>query len=194
MGDLLNQEKVISAVRQWVESLVVDMNLCPFAKRELVKNRVRFIVAEATTEEQLLMVLQAELERMTTDPGIETTLLIHPKVLQDFFDYNQFLDYADVLLQQMELEGIYQIASFHPDYQFGGTNFDAAENYTNRSPYPVLHLLREESLARAIDYYPDVDEIPGRNIALMNRLGAAKLQALMHGCLAGAGGNDEDMA
>ena len=172
-----------SAVRNWVETLVVGMNLCPFAKRELVKNRVRFVVTAATTEEQLLQVLRAELELLNTDSAIETTLLIHPDVLQNFYDFNDFLHDADSLLVEMEEEGIYQIASFHPDYQFGGTSPRDAENYTNRSPYPVLHLLREDSLERVIADYPNVDDIPQRNIELMNELGRDKLQALLKSCL-----------
>lgn len=178
----MKDDKIIAAVRHWVESLVVGMNLCPFAKRELVKGRVRFVTTEASTEEELLMALQDELVLMNTDSAIETTLLIHANVLQDFYDFNDFLYLADGLLVQMDLEGIYQIASFHPDYQFGGTEPGDAENYTNRSPYPVLHLLREDSLERVIADYPDVDDIPKRNIALMNELGKDKLKALLHAC------------
>lgn len=183
LGESENDEQVILAVRNWVETLVVGMNLCPFAKRELVKNRVRFVVTAATTEEQLLQVLRAELELLNTDSAIETTLLIHPDVLQNFYDFNDFLHDADSLLVEMEEEGIYQIASFHPDYQFGGTSPRDAENYTNRSPYPVLHLLREDSLERVIADYPNVDDIPQRNIELMNELGRDKLQALLKSCL-----------
>ena len=179
----MNDEKTIQPVRQWVETMVVGMNLCPFAKRELVKNRVRFVATASTTEEQLLIALQAELELLNTDPSVETTLLIHANILQDFHDYNQFLGYADSLLVEMGLEGIYQIASFHPHYQFDGTNPDDAENYTNRSPYPMLHLIREASLERAIADYPEVDQIPMKNIALMNELGQDKLQALLRSCL-----------
>ena len=181
-GDLEHDEKTVQPVRQWVETLVVGMNLCPFAKREMVKNRVRFATTTSITEEQLLMALQAELELLNTDPSVETTLLIHSGVLQDFHDYNRFLDYADSLLVAMGLEGIYQIASFHPDYQFDGTRPDDAENYTNRSPYPMLHLIREASLERVIAEY-QVDHIPARNIALMNELGQDKLQALLRSCL-----------
>ncbi|MBP7189533.1 MAG: DUF1415 domain-containing protein [Thiopseudomonas sp.] len=183
LARLENDEEIIHAVRQWVETFVVGMNLCPFAKRELVKNRVRFVTTAATTAEQLLQVLQTELELLNADPSVETTLLIHPAVLQDFYDFNDFLGCADILLLDMELEGIYQVASFHPDYQFGGTRPGDAENYTNRAPYPVLHLLREESLERVIADYPDVDDIPERNIELMNSLGQDKLQALLKSCL-----------
>ncbi len=182
-ADIVNDEQIVLAVRKWVETLVVGMNLCPFAKRELVKNRVRFVTTAATTKEQLLLVLQAELELLNADLSVETTLLIHPDVLQDFYDFNDFLHDADSLLVEMELEGTYQIASFHPDYQFGGTSPSDAENYTNRSPYQVLHLLREDSLERVIADYPNVDDIPQRNIELMNELGREKLQALLKSCL-----------
>ena len=177
-SECLSDEKTVQSTRQWVETFVVGMNLCPFAKREMVNDRVRFVTTQAITEEQLLMALQDELELLNSDPAIETTLLIHSHVLQDFYDYNQFLSYADKLLVEMGLDGIYQIASFHPSYQFGGTNLDDAENYTNRSPYPVLHLIREASLERAIAAYPDVDQVPARNIALMNSLGKHKLQSM----------------
>lgn len=178
----MTNEKIIAAVRHWVETVVVDMNLCPFAKRELVKNKVRFVAIEAASEKELLLALHEELERLNNNSNIETTLLIHAHVLQDFYDFNDFLAVADGLLEQMDLVGHYQIASFHPDYQFGGTEPNDAENYTNRSPYPVLHLLREDSLERAIASYPDVDNIPKRNIALMNELGATKLKALLGAC------------
>ncbi len=183
----MGHEKTIGPVRHWVETVVVGLNLCPFARRELVNGRVRFSVSEAETEEQLLADLQAELELLNNDEAVETTLLIHPGVLQDFFDYNQFLNYVDRLLMQMELEGVYQVASFHPDYQFSGTRPDDVENYTNRSPYPMLHLIREDSLERAIASYPDPDRIPERNIELLESLGRDKMQALLQACYDEAG-------
>jgi hypothetical protein len=175
---------IVGVVRRWVEDLVIELNLCPFAGRELLRNRIRFVVSEATTEEQLLVALATELELLNDDETVETTLLIHPDVLQDFFDYNEFLDMADGLLRQMSLEGIYQVASFHPDYQFAGTAADAAENYTNRSPFPLLHILREASLAQSIDAYPDVEQIPIRNVEKMNSFGREKLQKLLRACSA----------
>ncbi|HHA19771.1 MAG TPA: DUF1415 domain-containing protein [Methylophaga sp.] len=174
----MDHEKIIKAVRHWVETLVVGLNLCPFAKRELINNRVRFTVTDATTEQQLLETLQAELQLLNDDRSIETTLLIHPDVLQDFYDYNEFLDYADGLLVQLELDGIYQIASFHPNYQFADTEPDDVENYSNRTPYPLLHLIREQSLERAIANYPNSDQIPQRNVELLRSLGSKKMQAL----------------
>jgi hypothetical protein len=185
MDDLLKDDEIIAAVQRWVKSFVVDMNLCPFAKRELTSNRVRFALTAAKTEEALLMALQAELELLDSDPAIETTLLIHVNVLQDFDDYNQFLNYTDKLLRQTGLEGVYQIASFHPHYRFDGTESDDAENYTNRSPYPMLHIIREESLARAIAESANVDQIPARNIALMNNLGQDRLRTLLQACING---------
>jgi uncharacterized protein len=134
------------------------MNLCPFVKRELVKNRIRFAITEAATEEQLLTALRTELELLENDAAIETTLLIHANVLQEFADYNQFLDDADALLVEMHLDGVYQVASFHPDYTFSGTDPADAENY------------------------PDVRQIPTQNIALMNTLGGIRLTELMKAC------------
>jgi len=185
----VENDRIIVAVKQWVDSMVVGLNLCPFAKRELTADRVRFSHTEARTEERLLVALEAELERLTSDASVETTLLIHPQVLSVFDDYNQFLNYADGLLVQMRLDGVFQIASFHPNYQFDGTDPDAAENYTNRSPYPLLHLIREESLERAVAGFPHADQIPARNIKLMNELGRDKLRALLQACLAPAGKN-----
>jgi len=179
----MNNQNIISPTKNWVEKIVVGMNLCPFAKREIVKNRVRYTVSEVTAQDQLLMDLKAELELLGANADIETTLLIHPNILNDFYDYNDFLELADSLLVDMGLDGIYQIASFHPNYQFGGTNLDDAENYTNRSPYQMLHILREESLEKAVANYPNADDIPERNINLMNELGADRMKELLDSCL-----------
>ncbi|MDO6442688.1 DUF1415 domain-containing protein [Marinobacter sp. 2_MG-2023] len=179
----MEELSVIEATRKWVEDVVVGYNLCPFAKRELVRDRVRFVVSDADNEDSLLQALQTELLRLDDEPETETTLLIHPHALQSFADYNEFLDAADGLLAYLDMEGVYQIASFHPDYQFSDAEPDAAENYTNRSPFPMLHLLREASLEAAIDSHPDVDGIPPRNIELMNKLGAEKMRDILAGCL-----------
>jgi hypothetical protein len=176
--------EVTHAVRRWLESLVIELNLCPFAKRELVKDRVRFVATQATTEDALLSALRDELELLQRDAKIETTLLIHPQVLQKFSDYNQFLSAAESLVAGMQLEGVFQVASFHPDYQFAGTSRDDAENYTNRSPYPLLHLLREASLERVIDETLDVEQIPVRNIEVMNQIGRDELKRLLKACIA----------
>ncbi len=171
-------DETIAAVRNWLESVVIELNLCPFAKRELINDRVRFVETDATSQVQLLQALETEFEHLVANASTETTLLIHPNVLADFADYNEFLELADGLLVQMEFDGVFQIASFHPDYQFAETHPDDAENYTNRSPYPILHILREESLSRAIENTADIDQIPLRNIQKMNELGAEKLKLL----------------
>ena len=172
------EEHYIAATRRWLESVVIELDLCPFAGRELRDDRVRFSVTDAATDVQLLQALEAELELLSDNTVIETTLLVHPQVLADFEDYNQFLGLADALLEQMQLDGVFQIASFHPDYQFANTHPDDAENYTNRSPHPILHILREESLARAIEHAADIDQIPLRNIQKMNELGTERLKLL----------------
>lgn len=178
----MKDEQYLQPTIKWVKDLVVGLNLCPFAKRELVKNRIRFIVSHVTKKEELLTCLQQELELLNSNDNIETTLLIHPAVLQDFFEYNQFLGSADDLLYELALEGVYQVASFHPNYQFGGTVEADAENYTNRSPFPMLHLLRENSLENAIAIYPDTDQIPKNNIDMMNKMGSQRLKLLLHNC------------
>lgn len=178
----LQEEKTIDAVRRWIESFVVALNLCPFAKRELLRDRVRFVVTGANTEAQLLAALQDELKLLEHDAAVETTLLIFTDVLQNFDDYNQFLEVADSLLIQMGLEGVYQIASFHPQYQFEGSDADDVENFTNRSPYPMLHLLREQSLDRVLADFTNPEQIPLRNIELMKSLEKDWLLALSGVC------------
>ncbi|QLE79351.1 DUF1415 domain-containing protein [Francisella sp. Scap27] len=178
----MNNQNIIIPTKNWVEKIVVGMNLCPFAKREVVKDRVRYTVSEVTAQDQLLMDLKAELELLYNNINIETTLLIHPNILHDFYNYNDFLELADNLLIDMELDGVFQIASFHPNYQFADTEFDDAENYTNRSPYQMLHLIREASLEKAVTNYPDPDNIPERNINLMNELGTDKMKELLEKC------------
>jgi uncharacterized protein len=141
----------IAATRDWVERIVVGLNLCPFAKPVLAADRIRFVVTNTHSKDALRAALEDELRTLhAADPNaIETTLLIHPNVLGDFLDYNDFLDVADAAVAALDLEGIIQIASFHPNYQFADAARDAVENYTNRSPFPMLHLLREESVERA---------------------------------------------
>ena len=180
----MNDKKIIRATRQWINTVVVGLDLCPFAKREVTRDRVRFAVTEAKTEEELLAELAGEFQLLGVDSSIETTLLIHPQVLQDFYDYNEFLNLADELLVSMHLEGVYQVASFHPGYRFSGTDPDDAENYSNRSPWPMLHILREESVERAIAAYADVEQIPARNIAKLQDVGADKLELLLQNAAA----------
>ncbi|MCA0176000.1 MAG: DUF1415 domain-containing protein [Proteobacteria bacterium] len=167
--------------RQWLERAVIGLNLCPFAKGVVVKDQVRHVVSTATTPEALLAELVAELTHLAAaDPEqLDTTLLIHPQVLTDFLDFNDFLDVADQALTELGLEGVLQIASFHPDYQFAGTAPGDAENLTNRAPYPTLHLLREASIARAVAAFPEAEQIYERNIATVTALGHAGWRRLL---------------
>ena len=175
----MQQHEIVRLVRRWLEKFVIELNLCPFAKRELINDRVKFVVSDASTEEQLLADLQHELSHFQEDGEIETILLIHPQVLQSFDDYNQFLDIVDALLDAEGFLGVYQVASFHPQYRFAKTEFGDAENYSNRSPFPILHLLRESSVEREIARHQDTSLIPERNIKLLRKMGLAKLQILL---------------
>ncbi|VTQ69970.1 Protein of uncharacterised function (DUF1415) [Stenotrophomonas maltophilia] len=163
----------IAATRLWLERIVIGLNLCPFAKAVYVKDQVRFVLSDATTPEALVEQLAEELVLLRDTPAeqIDTTLIVHPQVLTDFLDYNDFLDNADAAIEALDLQGILQVASFHPDYQFEGVAANDASNYTNRAPFPTLHLLREDSVARAVDVYPDPDVIVERNIQTLDRIG-----------------------
>ena len=165
--------QIVEAVRHWLSRAVIGLNLCPFAKSVYVKDQVRYVVSPATGYEDLLDELERELRGLAdADPAqTDTTLLIVPHALADFLAYNDFLYFAERLLRSLRLAGTLQIASFHPDYQFEGTESDDIENYTNRAPYPILHLLREDSIARAAEAFPDAADIYERNQATMRRLG-----------------------
>ena len=173
----------IAATRNWLEKAVIGLNLCPFAKAVYVKNQVRFVLSDATTPEALVEQLAEELLLLRDTPAeqIDTTLIIHPEVLTDFLDYNDFLDNADAAVEALDLGGILQVASFHPDYQFEGTHPDDPSNCTNRSPFPTLHLLREDSVERAVAAFPDPDVIVERNIATLDKLGAEGFKRLLGG-------------
>eukprot|EP01037_Dinobryon_pediforme_P030308 gene30308-34324_t len=165
-------EVIIELTRAWVDEAVIGLNLCPFAKAVQVKQQIRYVVSKADNETDLQQNLLHELEQLRdSDPAVlDTTLLIHPHVLQDFLDYNNFLEIADDTLVEAGLEGEIQIASFHPDYQFADAQADDIDNYTNRSPFPILHLLRESSIDSAVDAFPEASAIFERNIATMRRL------------------------
>jgi len=169
----MDKSNVLSETQTWLEKAVIGLNLCPFAKAVHVKKQIRYVVSEATNTVDLHASLLSELEfLLSADPvEVETTLLIHPLVLNDFLDFNDFLDVADALLVELNADGLLQIASFHPNYQFFGTKSEDIENYTNRAPYPTLHLLRETSIERAVDSYPDTDEIVEKNIETLRLLG-----------------------
>jgi hypothetical protein len=171
----------ILAMRRWLERAVIGLNLCPFAKAVHVKRQVRFVLSHARTTDALHDDLERELRLLAVTPAeeLDTTLLVHPHVLQDFRSYNDFLDVADMSVRTLGLEGELQVASFHPDYVFAGESADDASNCTNRAPYPVLHLLREASIDRAVAAYPDPDVIVERNIATLRRLGVEGYRLLL---------------
>ncbi|MCF7751438.1 DUF1415 domain-containing protein [Bacillus subtilis subsp. subtilis] len=163
----------IAETRTWLEQIVIGLNLCPFAKAVYVKDQVRFVLSDATTPEALVEELAEELLLLRDAPAeqIDTTLIVHPHVLTDFLEYNDFLDNADAAIEALDLQGILQVASFHPQYQFAGVAPDDVSNYTNRAPYPTLHLLREDSVERAVAAFPDPDVIVERNIETLDKLG-----------------------
>jgi len=165
----------IAATQAWLQKAVIGLNLCPFARAVHLKQQIRYVVSEAGDEEALLADLLLELKFLAqADPAqVETTLLIHPGVLGDFLDYNDFLELADAAVAELGLDGEIQVASFHPDYQFAGTEPGDIENFSNRAPYPTLHLLRESSIERAVAAFPDAADIYQRNIDLLRRLGHA---------------------
>ncbi|KVQ16326.1 DUF1415 domain-containing protein [Burkholderia ubonensis] len=166
-------DAILAATRHWLARAVIGLNLCPFAKSVYVKDQVRYAISEATTLEDALADLETELRRLdAADPQqVDTTLVIYPHAFAEFLDYNDVLFFADRLVRQLKLDGVLQIASFHPRYQFDGTEPDDIENYTNRAPYPILHLLREDSIARAADAFPDASAIYEKNQETLRRLG-----------------------
>jgi hypothetical protein len=176
----LSDEAVIEATRTWLERAVIGLNLCPFAKAVHVKRQIRYVVSHAENEEALLEDLLHELQLLAAaDPGdIETTLLIHPRVLRDFLDYNDFLDIADAAVDELGLDGVLQVASFHPHYQFADSEPDDMGNFSNRAPYPTLHLLREDSVDKAVAAFPDAERIYETNIETLRKLGPAGWAAL----------------
>lgn len=173
--DIATNEKIIVATKLWLERAVIGLNLCPFAKAVHVKNQISYRVSSATTHEDLLndMMYALEILAETSAENIDTTLLVHPYVLTDFRDYNDFLEVVDAALEDMGLENVLQVASFHPQYQFAGTQPDDIENYTNRSPYPMMHLLREASVMRAVLAFPEAGKIFDKNITTLRDLGHA---------------------
>ena len=175
-------QPLISATQTWLKTIIVDYSLCPFAKRELDRGRIYFSVNRETDIERCLVDLLTECERLTIDDSIETSLLIYATAFADFDDYLDFVELAEAVLNDQDYEGIYQLASFHPDYCFEGAAQHDPANYTNRSPYPMVHLLRETSLEKALDSYPNPEQIPERNIKLMQELGLAKVQTLLAAC------------
>ncbi|AFL75283.1 DUF1415 domain-containing protein [Thiocystis violascens] len=176
----MNDEAIIAATRKWIEQAVIGLNLCPFAKAVYVKHRVRFVVSRARHLDGLLEDIDRELDFLAAadHDAVETTLLVHPTLLSDFLDFNAFIPLAEAAVEEHELQGVIQIASFHPTFQFAGTEPDDLGNFTNRAPFPTLHLLREASIERAVAAFPEAETIYERNIETLNALGQAGWQAL----------------
>ena len=176
-------ERALAETRAWVQRAVVGLNLCPFAKAPFVKDQIRFVVCESDDPRVLLDMLCAQMNELAVaDPSlVETTLVIHPNALTDFAEFNDFLEAADAALEDLGFDGVLQVASFHPCYQFADADADDLGNATNRSPYPTLHLLREASVERAVEAFPEAGAIYETNIATLDTLGAegwSQLQAL----------------
>jgi len=172
-ADTLTEKQIIALTSAWLEKVVIGLNLCPFAKPVHTKGQIDYFLSHARDESTLATDLRLAIQRLIAAPPetIDTCLLIHPWTLSDFIEYNNFLDIADEILDELDLIGVLQIASFHPDYQFAGTSEDDVTNCTNRSPFPLLHLLREESLDKATAALPDASVIVDRNLETMNSLG-----------------------
>ena len=172
-------EQVITATKNWVSNVVVGCNFCPFAAKEVKKGSIHYIVLDQATLKTTLEAVVRAMLQLDKDDSIETTLLILPGSFLLFNDYLNMLDKAETLLDQENYSGIYQMASFHPTYLFAGSNNEDPSNYTNRSPYPMLHLLRESSITKAVDSYPGIDDVPQRNIAYTKTKGLLYMQQLM---------------
>ncbi|MEK6423950.1 MAG: DUF1415 domain-containing protein [Burkholderia gladioli] len=177
------RQTILDTTRHWLTRAVIGLNLCPFAKAVHVKEQIRYTISEATRFEDVLADLEAALRELAeADPAeVDTTLVIYPHALADFDEFNDAIHFADQLLRQLRLDGVLQIATFHPHYRFDGSEPDDIENYTNRAPYPILHLLREASLDRAVAAFPDAADIYERNQETLRRLGHPGWQAWMAG-------------
>ena len=176
----VTDEMVLEKTRHWLEKAVIGLNLCPFAKAVYVKNQVRLVVSHARHADDLLEELDRELDLLVATPAeeIDTTLLIHPTLFEDFLDFNDFLEVAEGVVDEHELDGVVQLASFHPRFQFDGTEPEAMGNYTNRAPFAIVHLLREDSVERAVEAFPQAEAIFEQNIATLEKLGHAGWLAL----------------
>lgn len=176
----MTDEEVLAQTRHWLEAAVIGLNLCPFAKAVYVKNQVRLVVSKARHADDLLEELDRELDLLVGTPAvdIDTTLLIHATLFEDFLDFNDFLEAAEGVVDEHGLEGVIQLASFHPQFQFEGTEADDISNYSNRAPFAILHLLREESVERAVEAFPNGDTIFKANIRALEKLGHAGWKSL----------------
>ena len=171
-------QEIIDSVRNWFEKAVLGLSLCPFAAKPYKQGSISFKLSKAIDDESCLIDLFLNLQKLDQQPEIETLVLIIPGHFKIFTDYNQFLNLVDSLLEKQGWAGIYQVASFHPDYVFAGCDEDDRANWTNRSPYPLLHLIREDSISKAVEFYPDIDEVPHRNEEVLNSLSEAEMKEI----------------
>jgi len=179
MKNKSKQEAIISKTKSWVERVVIGCNFCPFAGKAFIEKKIHFELVQANSIKLQLESVLLELQRLDERSDLETTLILFLDKFSDFESYLDFLSLAEGLLAAHDYEGVYQIASFHPEYIFAGSDEDDPANYTNRSPYPMIHLLREESVSKAVDLYPDVDGIPERNIAFARNKGLEAMKKLI---------------
>ena len=179
---MANKKTVIRHTKKWLSTVVIAHGLCPFAKQEFDNGRIHYAVIETESLEAQLEQLVLECQALDNDPARETSLLIFPRALSDFQDYLDLLELATALLKAQDYEGIYQLASFHPNYRFEGAGPDDPANYTNRSPYPMLHILQEASVEQALRGYPNPEKIPQRNIERMQALGLNFMHELLDDC------------
>lgn len=175
----LSTEQIIEQTKNWVKEVVIGCGFCPFANKVFIENTIRYIVVDGNALHEHPNVVLSELQLLEKEPKIETTLIIFSEAYQQFGSYLQYLKQAEKLSIRKGFEGVFQIASFHPEYVFGDANENDAANYTNRSPYPMLHLLREESLSKAISFHPDPEGIPLRNIEFANEKGLLFMKQLL---------------
>lgn len=176
------EQRVIHQTECWVKSVIVEHNFCPFAKREIERGSVRYSVIQNDSLETCLQAVLDECVLLDGDDAIETTLLVFPAAFVEFDDYLQLVELAEALLEQQDYEGVYQLASFHPDYRFAGSETDDAANFTNRSPYPVLHIIREASIEKVLQHYPNPERIPERNIEVARSKGLDTMLAMLDKC------------
>ena len=176
----MTDDEVLASTRHWLEKAVIGLNLCPFAKAVYVKNQVRLVVSKARHADDLLEELDRELDLLVATPpeDLDTTLLIHATLFEDFLDFNDFLEVAEGVVDEHGLEGVVQLASFHPQFQFDGTQLEDISNYTNRAPFAIMHLLREDSVARAVEAFPEAEAIFAQNVATLEKLGHAGWKSL----------------
>ena len=179
---MINRPQTIQITQEWIEQFVIGLNLCPFAKLPFKMDKIRYTVFEGNNLESFLQAILDELMFLKDSDATvcETSLLIHPEIFNNFAEYWDFQEVVEEILEEADLDGVIQVATFHPDYQFADTRKTSPENYTNRSPFPMLHFLREDSVTKAVDAYPNIDDIPEHNIRKMNDLGIFKIKNMLN--------------